>query len=327
MNIEGSTFMITGGVSLIGSHIADQLLDRGAAQVILFDNYSLGTPDLIADTVKNPRVKLVRGDILRLNELYDNLDGVNGVFSVAGFLTLPLSQNPQLGLAVNVQGQVNVLEACRYRGIKRVVFSSSIAAYGEPTDELVTEDTPYYWQGLSPAGVLYGCSKLVGENLLRLYHQRYGLGAVSLRYSTVYGERQHYRGVNALYIMEAYDQILRGEQPTIPDDGKEVHDYIHVSDVARANITAIASEAAGESFNVCTGQATSLNELVRIVLKVAKSDLKPIYKTDRSTLRVTKSDKLNLSRDKIKKALGWEPAVAIEDGVSRLIEWRQHQAR
>lgn len=327
MKIENGTFMITGGVSLVGSHITEQLLELGAKQIILFDNYSLGTPDMIADILKNPRVKLVRGDILRINELYDNLEGVDGVFAVAAFLTLPLSQNPQLGLAVNVQGQINVLEACRYRGVKRVILSSSIATYGEPDDSLVTEDAPFRWQGLSPAGVLYGCSKLIGENLLRLYHQRHGLGTVSLRYSSVYGERQHYRGVNALYIIETYDRILRGERPTIPDDGTEVHDYVHAGDVARANIMAMASDVSGESFNVCTGKATSLNELVDIVLKVTGSDLKPEYKNDPNAVRMTTSDTLNLSRDKIKEKIGWEPKVDLEEGVRRLIKWREAQSK
>jgi UDP-glucose 4-epimerase len=325
MQIENGTFMITGGVSLVGSHITEQLLEQGAKQIILFDNYSLGSPDMIADILQDKRVKLVRGDIMRTNELYDNLEGVDGVFMVAAFLTLPLSQNPQLGLAVNVQGQINVLEACRYRGVKRVVLSSSIATYGEPDKNLVDEMAPFRWQSLSPAGVLYGCTKLIGENLLKLYHQRYGMGTVSLRYSSVYGERQHYRGVNALYIIETYDKILKGERPTIPDDGSEVHDYVHVGDVARANIMAMGSDVSGESFNVCTGKATTLNELVGIVLQVTGSDLKPEYKNDPNAVRVTTSDTLNLSIDKIKKHIGWEPKVGIEEGVRRVIKWRESQ--
>src|SRR5690606_7396843 len=114
MEISGGRFVITGGVSLIGSHITEVLLERGAAQVTLFDNYSLSTPDTVGDLLKHPRIKVVRGDILRIGELYDAFDGAQGVFSVAAFLTLPLSQNPALGLTVNVQGQNNVLEACRY---------------------------------------------------------------------------------------------------------------------------------------------------------------------------------------------------------------------
>ena len=327
MEIKNGTFLITGGASLVGSHLTEQLLELGAKQVILFDNYSLGSPAVIQDIVRNPNVKLVRGDILRVNELYDNLEGVDGVFAAAAFLTLPLSQNPQYGLAVNIQGHINVLEACRYRGVKRVVFSSTIATYGEPTADLVREDTPFRWHGLPPAGVIYGCSKLVAENLLRLYHQRYGLGTVALRYSSVYGERQHYRGVNALYIIETYDRILKGEQPVIPGDGSEVHDYVHVSDVARANIMAMASDVAGESFNVCTGEATSLNRLVEIVLDVTGSDMKPVYRTDPNKVRFTTASALNLSRDKIRDAIGWEPKVSIEEGIRRLIKWRETQAQ
>lgn len=325
MKIENGTFMITGGVSLVGSHITEQLLELGAKKIILFDNYSLGTPDLIADILKDSRVKLVRGDIMRTNELYDNLEGVDGVFMVAAFLTLPLSQNPPLGLSVNVQGQINVLEACRYRGVKRVVLSSSIATYGDPQAEVIDEAHPFDWQSLPPAGVLYGASKIIGENLLRLYSQRHGIGTVSLRYSSIYGERQHYRGVNALYIIQTYDSILRGERPAIPDDGSEVHDYIHAGDVAQANLMAMTSDVSGESFNVCTGKATSLNELVDIVLKITGSDLKSEYRTDPDAVRVTTSDRLNLSRDKIKEKIGWEPAVDLEEGVRRLIKWREAQ--
>ena len=132
MKITDGRFLITGGASLIGSHVAERLLEQGAREVVLLDNFALGTPETVRGLVGNPRIRLVRGDILRVNELYDALAGVDGVFAIAGFLTLPLSQNPSLGLAVNVDGQVNVFEACRYRGVKKVVFSSSVAVYGEP---------------------------------------------------------------------------------------------------------------------------------------------------------------------------------------------------
>src|SRR5215831_20552492 len=142
MKIAGGKFVVTGGASLIGSHVAEQLLGQGAREVVLLDNYALGSPDTVKSLLGDPRVKLVRGDILRINELYDAFDGCDGVFAIAGFLTLPLSQNPSLGLAVNVEGQVNVFEACRYRDVKKVVFSSSVAAYGEPGPEEVDESAP-----------------------------------------------------------------------------------------------------------------------------------------------------------------------------------------
>ncbi len=139
MKIAQGKFVITGGASLIGSHVAEQLLSQGAREVVLLDNYALGSPDTVKSLLGDPRVKLVRGDILRINELYDAFEGCDGVFAIAGFLTLPLSQNPSLGLAVNVEGQVNIFETCRYRGVKKVVFSSSIAVYGDPAPGLIDE--------------------------------------------------------------------------------------------------------------------------------------------------------------------------------------------
>jgi UDP-glucose 4-epimerase len=325
MKIEGNKFVITGGVSLIGSHVSEHLLARGAREVVLFDNYSLGSPEAVEDILRDNRVKLVRGDILRVNELFDALDGAAGVFAVAGFLTLPLSQNPGLGLSVNVQGHVNVLEACRYRGVKRVVFSSSIAVYGEADVDAIDEATPLQWQTLQPATALYAASKIIGESLGGLYQRRHGIESVSLRYSTVYGERQHYRGVNALFIMENYERVARGERPVISGDGGEVHDYIHVGDVARANVMAMASEAPGGSFNVVTGADTTLNDVVRTLLKVMGSSLDPEYATAASAVKSSSSRRLNLSRDRVEAAIGWKPEVSLEEGIRRFVAWREAQ--
>jgi UDP-glucose 4-epimerase len=325
MKIAEGKFVVTGGASLIGSHVAEQLIDQGAREVVLLDNYALGSPDTVRSLLENPRIKLVRGDILRINELYDAFEGADGVFAIAGFLTLPLSQNPSLGLAVNVDGQVNIFEACRYRGVKKVVFSSSVAVYGDPAPGLIDEKTPASLATFQPAAALYACTKLIGENLCGLYSARHGIQAIALRYSTVYGERQHYRGVNALYIMENYDRIMRGEPPTIPDDGSEVHDYIHVSDVARANVMAMASDVTGESFNVATGVATSLNRIVELLLQFTGSHLKPEYKAGGSQVRSSVTKQLDFSRAKIEKMLGWVPEVTIEEGIRRLLEWRKSQ--
>lgn len=325
MNIAGGKFVITGGASLIGSHVADQLLAQGAREVLLLDNFALGTPQAVAHLQGDERVKLVRGDILRINELYDAFQGAAGVFAIAGFLTLPLTQNPPLGLAVNVEGQVNVFEACRYAGVQKVVFSSSIAAYGEPEPGLIDEDSPSNLAPFQPGAMLYSCTKLIGEALCKLYAAKHGVQAVALRYSTVYGERQHYRGVNALYIIENYDKIMRGERPTLPGDGSEVHDYIHVADVARANVMAMASEVSGETFNVVTGAQTTVKRIVEILLDITGSDLAPDYVAAGGAVKSTSGTELNLSRAKIERLLGWRPEVSIETGLKRLIDWRKTQ--
>jgi UDP-glucose 4-epimerase len=326
VQIKDQKFVITGGASLIGSHVADALLAEGAREVMLLDNFSLGTPETVAHLDGDPRVKLVKGDILRINELYDAFAGASGVFAIAGFLTMPMSQNPPLGLAVNVEGQVNTFEACRYAGVKKLVFSSSIAAYGEPEgDGVIDETAPANLAGYQPGSMLYSCTKLIGEALCKLYSQKHGLEAVALRYATVYGERQHYRGVNALYIIQNWDRIARGERPVLPGDGSEVHDYIHVADVARANVMAMASHVSGEVINTVTGIETSVQRVAEILLALAGSDLQPEYADDAGAVKATSSASLKLSREKAKRLLGWEPQVGVEEGIRRLIDWRKAQ--
>jgi UDP-glucose 4-epimerase len=305
MKIKGGKFLITGGASMIGAQITEQLLAAGAREIVLFDNYSLATPEGLGDLVQRPEIKLVRGDILRPNELYDNLEGIDGVFAVAGFLTLPMSQNPHLGVAVNVQGMLNTFDACRYRGVGKVVFSSSIAVYGEPTADLIDETTSWTWSRLQPGAALYAASKIMGENFGKLYHDRYGVKSISLRYSSVYGERQHLRAVNSVYIMETYERLKRGERPIIPDDGREVHDYIHVA----------------------TGKATSLNELVAIVQKITGTKLEPEYKTPAGKVRAAVSTKLDFTVDKSERMLGWKAQISFEEGIRRLIAWHEGERR
>ena len=328
MQISGGKFVITGGASLIGSHVADALLSEGAGEVVLLDNFSLGTPETVAHLDGDTRVRLVKGDILRVGDLYDAFKGAQGVFAIAGFLTLPLSQNPPLGLAVNVEGQVNVFEACRYAGVNKVIFSSSIAAYGEPEgDGLIDEMSPANLASYQPGSMLYSCTKLIGEALCKLYSQKHGIDAVALRYSTVYGERQHYRGVNALYIIQNYDRIMRGERPTLPGDGSEVHDYVHVADVARANVMAMASEVTGEVFNVVSGVETTVKRIAEILLEITGSDLQPVYADEAGVVKATSSASLKLSREKIKAMIGWEPQVSVEEGVRRLVAWLEEQGK
>lgn len=321
MSARGKTYLIAGGASLIGSHICEQLLDQGAAGVVLLDNFSLGTPAIVEPFLSDRRVRLVKGDILRINELYDALEGIDGVFLVAAFLTIPMSANSTLGLDVNIRGTQNILEACRYRNVPKVVFCSSVAVYGTDPEPGFTEARALAWQGLQPAGALYAASKVIGENLCRLYHVQHGIDYVSLRYSTVYGERQHYRGVNALYIIEAYDRIQSGKPPVLPGDGSEVHDYIYVGDVARANILAMTGRAAGQSFNIVSGVDTSLNEIVAILKKITGSKLEPEYRDDPSKVRFTVTKSLSYSRAKAAELLGWEPKVGVEEGIRRLVAW------
>jgi UDP-glucose 4-epimerase len=323
MDIQGGRFLIAGGASQVGFHITDELLAGGAAQVLLLDNFSLGSPAGIAHLESDDRVRLIRGNILRLNELLDAMEGIDGVFLVAAYLTDPLSKNPWVGLDVNVRGPQNVLEASRVRGVRKVVFSSSVAVYGRRSDDEVAEDNPFAFTGISPAVGLYGASKIMGEQLGYLYHQRHGLDFVALRYSSVYGPRQHTRAPNVMPIVEMYEQIRAGRRPVISGDGTQVYDHVYVGDVARANVDAMCSDVSGEAFNIATGQAHSLNEIARTLLSVSGSDLEPEYRAQAGASLVPTSTRLAFSREKAERVLGWTPEIYLEEGIRRYIAWRE----
>ena len=323
VQVKGGKFFIGGGASLLGSHVAEQLLAKGAAQVVLFDNYSLGSPEAVEFLLGDERVKLVRGDLLRLNEVLDATQGIDGVFLVAAFLTLPMSQNPWMGLDVNIRGTQNLLDASGRNGVKRFIFSSSSTVYGNAVEGTVTEDHPFITKGLSPPPTIYGATKIIGEQLCALYGQKYGFGWMSLRYSSLYGERQHRRGLNALFIVQAHDRIRSGEQPIIYGDGTEVHDYLYAGDVARANILAMESGLDAEKVNIMTGVETSLNEVCAMLGRVCNVKVTPEYRQKAGGLAFTSSKTLSYSRAKAEKLLGWKPEVDLEQGIRRLVAWRE----
>ena len=325
MKIEGNKFLITGGASQVGTHIAERLLVEGAREVMVFDNFVLAAPETVEPLLNDKRIKLIRGDILRIDQLMAAMEEVSGVFAVAAFLTLPLSRDILYGMDVNVRGHGNVMEACRWRGVKKVVLSSSVAVYGGVGSQVVTEEHPFNTQGFGAPSMVYATSKLMNEGLSRYYSEKYGIDYVSLRYSTIYGPRQHYRGLNALYIVETYDKIRQGMRPQLPGDGSEVHDYIFVGDVARANVMAMASDVTASAFNVSTGVATSLNRIVEILLKLCDKQLEPEYVDGGQKVRFLATTELHYSPEKAERMLGWRAEVPIEDGIRLLVEWTEKQ--
>ena len=317
--IKNNKFVIVGGASLLGSNVGRQLLDGGASEVVLIDNLALGTVNAVEDLITDPRCKLVRGDMTKLNELFDPFKGAAGVFSVAGFLGGPMLANPWMGLDVNIRGLQNVLEAARIQAVGKVVFSSSTGVYGKIT-EPPTEATPFNWDNLPPALILYSGSKIVGEGLCRLYLQQHGIGYAALRYGNLYGENQHKRAIDATRVVNAWERIRAGLPPEIEGDGTQVSEFVYIGDVARANLMAMEAQANG-SYNIASGRDTSFNEIFAAILKACGSDLKPQYKTDASKVANPAVLKIGLSIAKAKRELGWEPLVNIEEGMRRLVVW------
>jgi len=330
LNIKDSRILIAGAASLVGSHTADLLLKEGAREVLLLDNFSFGSMDAIAHLQNEPRIKIVRADLMRLPDLLQATEGVDGVIHLAAYMTLGFSQTPWQAVDVNIRGAQNMLEACRVNQVKKVIFASSNAVYGYGPGikgELV-EELPFHSVGAPPAAILYGASKIMGEQLCRQYHQNFGQDYVVLRYSTVYGERQHYRAANSLYIMETYDLVKSGKAPVLPGDGKDTKHFVHVSDVARANVAALQSPATDVAVNVSGPDPITTGELVQLVLDYCKSDLKPEVRPDPpGKVRLTSGGAFSIPHDKAGQVIGWKPLVAMREGVMRLLAWREQQEK
>jgi UDP-glucose 4-epimerase len=318
--IQGNKFIIVGGASLLGSNIARQLLDANVGEVVLMDNLSLGTATAVEDLITDPRCRFIRGDMLRINELFDPLDGAAGVFNVAGFLGGPMLANPWMGLDVNIRGIQNVLESARVQGVQKVVFSSSMGVYGKINDDPCTEDAPFDWNGVGPGLALYSGSKIVGEGLCQLYHQQHGLGYAALRYSNLYGENQHKRAIDGTRVVNAWDRIRNGQAPIIDGDGTNVTDFIYIGDAGRANLQAMEAAANG-AYNITSGVDTTFNELIGAILEACGSDLKPEYKVDEAKVANPVVTRLGVSIAKAKAELGWEPQVGVKEGMRRLVKW------
>jgi UDP-glucose 4-epimerase len=319
--IAGGRFVVVGGASQVGSHIGEQLLEANARSVVLLDNFSLGSPDALQPLLADQRCSLVRGDMMRLNEMQDALSGTDGVFCVAALMASSIARDPWAGLDVNVRGVQNTFEACRQQRVKKVIFSSSAGVYGAPADALITEDSALRWQTASAALGLYCASKVIGESLARLYRERHGLDFVALRYTSVYGERQHGRALMGGQIAMMCESVRRGKPPVVDGDGQGTSDYIYAGDVARANLMAMESPVSGESINICAGTSTSQSQVAEVIIRACGADLKTVFHNESSSGKFPAVLRTTFSRDKAQRLLGWKPQVCIEEGVSRVLAW------
>ena len=324
--LKDSRFLIIGGASLVGSATAELLLAEGAGEVVILDNFYQGTPEAIRHLTDNPRLKIVQADVMRLPQLIAASKGVDGVLHLAAVMSLTMDRDPWMGLDVNIRGTQNAIEAACTNGVKKLVFASSNAVYGYGPGIVgdLVEHTSFHSVGAPPAAILYGASKIVGEQLCRDAHRKRGLDYVVLRYSTVYGERQHYRAANALYIIATHDRVRAGKRPQVIGDGSETKHFVYVSDVARANAAAFASTATDVAVNISGPSPITTLELVRLVTELAGKDLAPEHvEPDPSKVRLTSGGAWRIDHGAAERAIGWRPQVDMREGIRRLIAWRE----
>ncbi|BBK45378.1 NAD dependent epimerase/dehydratase [Allostella vacuolata] len=327
--IEGGRFLIVGGASLVGSTTADLLLRKGAREVVVLDNFAFGAESVVAHLRQDPRARIVRGDVMRLPQLLAASEGMDGVLHLAAAMSISMDADPWTGLDVNIRGVQNILEACRANRVRKLVFASSNAVYGYGpgvAGDLV-ESTPFHSVGAPTGAVIYGASKIIGEQLCRDAYRRHGLDYVVLRYSTVYGERQHYRAANALYIIETLDRIRRGERPRVIGDGSETKHFLYVGDAARANARAFEAAASDVAVNISGPAPVTTLELVRLVTRLAGSDLVPEHvEPQAGRVRLTSGGAFRIDHSAALRAIGWAPETPMEEGLARLIRWRDAAA-
>ena len=309
--------LITGGAGLIGSHIADGLVRSGTPEIVVLDNFTRGRRENLRDALASGRVRLVEGDVRNPDDVARAMDGVGLVFHQAAIRITQCAEEPRLAREVLADGTFNVLEAAVRLRVRKVVAASSASVYGLAGTFPTTETHHPYANR-----TLYGAAKLFNEGLLRSFNDMYGLDYVALRYFNVYGPRMDVHGAYTEVLIRWMDAIAAGRPPLIFGDGTDTADFVHVADVARANLLAAAAPVTDAVFNIGTGVETSLSALADMLLSVMGSRLRPEHVPPR---KINPVSRRLASVDDARRRLGFQAAVNLEEGLRSLVAWWQQE--
>jgi UDP-glucose 4-epimerase len=303
MKIEGQRFVVTGGAGFVGSHIVDKLLEGGAAEVVVFDLVLRETN--LGDALATGNVRLEAGDVGDRERLAEVFEGLDGLFHAAVLPLNPCTEDPRHCLEVNVVGTFNVFDAARQAGVQKIVFSSASSVYGD-TNSTMDESHPL------GARSWYGGSKICGETFLHALGTQTGIEYVILRYMNVYGPRQ-----DAGLVRLVLNRINSGQPPIITGDGSASFDFVHVGDVAEANVRSMASDLSGLEINVGSGGEASVKDIVAHLLRLTGSNLEPEYRPAPNAAMFRRVG----SNRRMVELLGWEPELDLDSGLRSVIEY------
>jgi len=311
--IRGGRHLVTGGAGTIGSTLVDQLVEAGAAEVVVLDNFVRGRRQNLEWACANGNVAVIDGDVGDRALLVELSEGIDVVFHQAAIRITQCAEEPRLALEVLVDGTFNVVEAAVAAGVRRLIAASSASVYGLaeefPTGEL---HHPY------ANDTLYGAAKTFNEGLLRSYRAMSGLDYVALRYFNVYGPRMDVHGVYTEVLVRWMERIAAGEPPLIFGDGSQTMDFVCVPDIARANLLAAEADVSDAVYNVASGVETSLQELAETLLRAMGSELAIEYGPERSVNGVTRR---LASTEAARRDLGFEAEIGLEQGLRMLVDW------
>jgi len=300
-------YLVTGGAGFIGSNIVEELLNRGESVRVL-DNFSTGKRENLKEFEKD--IELIEGDIRRYQIVNEAVNGIDIVLHQAALSSVPGSINdPITSNEVNVGGTLNMLDASKDAGVKKFIFASSSAVYGDdpelPKHEGMTPNP------LSP----YAVSKLAGENYCRVFSKLYGLETVCLRYFNVFGPKQDPDSEYSAVIPKFIKLITNNQQPFIYGDGKQSRDFIYVDNVVEANLLAASTECkAGIVMNCACNDQIELNYLIEQINELLGKNINPVYAEHRNgDIKHSFAD-ISL----IQKNLNWTPKYSFIEGLKIL---------
>lgn len=312
-SLRDSRVLITGGAGAIGSNLCDLVVQAGAREILILDNFVRGRRDNLAWAEANGPVVVVEGDICDRALVDELTEGVDLVFHQAAIRITQCAEEPRLAKDVMVDGTYNVLESAVYHKVPRVIAASSASVYGLADTFPTTEAHHPYAND-----TLYGAAKVFLEGLLRSFHAMYGLDYVALRYFNVYGPRMDIHGVYTEVLVRWMERINAGTPPLILGDGSQTMDFVYIPDVARSNLLAAEADVTDAVYNVATGTETSLLELAEMLLKVMGSDLEVEFGPERA---VNKVPRRLAETSAARRDLGFVAETDLEAGLRGLVEW------
>jgi UDP-glucose 4-epimerase len=311
--IRGARALVTGGAGTIGSHVVDLLAQGGASEIVVLDNFVRGRRANLEWALANGPVRVVEGDIRDAALVHEVTRDADLVFHLAAIRITQCAEEPRLANEVLVDGTFNVLEAAQRAGVKKVIASSSASVYGLAEEFPTTERHHPYNND-----TFYGAAKAFNEGMLRSFHAMYGLDYVVMRYFNVYGPRMDIFGFYTEVLIRWMERIEAGNPPLILGDGLQTMDFVHVADIARANILAAEADLTDEVFNIASGEETSLKELAQALSDVMKSDLPPEHGPARTVNAVTRR---LASTDAAASRLGFRAEIGLHEGLQQLVDW------
>jgi UDP-glucose 4-epimerase len=315
--VAGDTIMVTGGCGFIGSHLVRRLASLGAKRVVVVDSLRYGDRANLGRS--SSAVEIVRHALGTDSPsiLEEKMRGVNHLFHLAAEKHNQSKDDPLAVLRANIEGSYTLFDIAVRSGVEKIVFSSSLYAYGRLTGPPYVEDEP------ARPSTVYGVSKLAGEQLLSHVHAEHGVAYNVLRYMFVYGPRQYAGMGYKSVIVKNFERLTDGKPPVIYGDGEQALDYIFVDDVVDATICALETDVSGEVLNIGSGEATTVSQLTEVMGAVSGGSVAPLFEPPDWTAGSRRVADVGKARG----LLGFTPQTSLRDGLQRTFNWMKERKR